>query len=84
VEKQSSIYNAEFPSGTKVRIKNWQFLEEFQRNWKFHHPLQDFQLDCAGEAAVVSGVGYYHGGDVLYHLEKIRGIWHEACLENFG
>jgi hypothetical protein len=25
--------------------------------------------------------GYYHGGDVLYTLTGVRGIWHEQCLE---
>jgi hypothetical protein len=25
-------------------------------------------------------VGFYHGGDVLYVLEGIPGVWHESCL----
>jgi hypothetical protein len=29
---------------------------------------------------MVTSVRYYHGGDVLYELEGIPGIWHEACL----
>ena len=76
------VYKADFPTGTKVRIKNREFLEEFQRNWKLHHPLQDFQLDCAEKIAVVYKVGYYHGGDVIYQLEEVQGTWHQACLES--
>jgi hypothetical protein len=25
-------------------------------------------------------VGFYHGGDVLYTLDGIPGLWHEQCL----
>ena len=31
---------ADFPVGTKVRIKPRDFLQELQRTWKFHDPLQ--------------------------------------------
>ena len=29
-------------------------------------------------------VGYYHGGDVLYELEGVPGVWHEVCLRKAG
>ena len=29
---------------------------------------------------VVSSVGFYHGGDELYVIEGIPGVWHEVCL----
>jgi hypothetical protein len=74
-------YKADFPPGTKVRIKSRDFLQEFQRTWKFHDPLEDFQQDYAGQIATVTKVGTYHGADELYELEGIRGIWNEPCLE---
>jgi hypothetical protein len=58
-------------SGTKARIKPRDFLQEFQRTWKFHDPLQDFQLDYAGQIATVDSVGYYFGADELYTLHGI-------------
>jgi hypothetical protein len=29
----------------------------------------------------IKSVGFYHGGDVLYEIEGVPGIWHERCLE---
>jgi hypothetical protein len=79
--KLNGPYKADFPLGTRVRIKSRAFLEEFQRTWKFHDPLKDFQLDCAGQIGTVSWFGYYFGADELYALEGIPGIWNEPCLE---
>ena len=31
---------------------------------------------------IVRDVSFYHGGDVLYSLEKIPGTWHEQCLSS--
>ena len=73
-------YNADFPVGTKVRIANREFLENFKRRWHYHHPLQSDQLDPAGAIAVVEKLGYDHGGDELYWLRGVPGIWHEECL----
>jgi hypothetical protein len=78
---QNGPYNADFPIGAKVRIKSRNFLQDFQRTWKFHDPLKDFQLDYAGHVATVAQVGYYFGADELYTLEGIPGIWNEPCLE---
>jgi hypothetical protein len=79
---QNGPYQADFPVGAAVRIKSRSFLEEFQRTWKLHHPLQDAQLEYAGRTATVLSVGFYHGGDELYDLEKVPGTWNEPCLEN--
>jgi hypothetical protein len=73
-------YNADFPVGTRVRIANRAFLEEFIRTWRYHNPLQPHQLDHAGTIAEVEKLGYYHGADELYWLRGVPGIWHEACL----
>jgi hypothetical protein len=64
-----------------VRVRSQAVLEEFRRQWKYHHPLSEEQLRMAGTTARVSNVGFYHGGEPLYELEALPGIWHEACLE---
>lgn len=74
-------YNEDFKVGSLVRVKNRKHLEDFQRQWKFHHPLQNSQLDFAGKCRHVIDVSFYHGGDVLYRLNGASGLWHEQCLE---
>jgi hypothetical protein len=76
-----NIYKADFPQRSKVRIANRSFLEYFFRTWKLHHELAPDQLDYAGLTAEAKSVGFYHGGDQLYTLKGIPGIWHERCLE---
>ena len=56
-------------------------LMQFQRNWKFHHNIENQQLDFAGRKAKVTEISWYHGGDVLCRLEDGPGIWNERCLE---
>lgn len=73
-------YKAEFPIGTRVRIRNEQFLRDFARNWEYHHALDDNQFRFAGVQTTVSAVSFYHGGDVLYQLAEVPGVWHEVCL----
>jgi hypothetical protein len=73
-------YNADFPVGTKVRIANRTFLEEFSGKWRKHHPLQSHQIDYAGVIAEVEKLEYYQGGDELYWLRGVPGVWHEQCL----
>ena len=74
-------YQERYEKGSTVRIVSRASLEEFLKTWKYHHKLQPEQLDFADRLGVVESIGYYHGGDVLYHLRGIPGIWHEACLE---
>jgi hypothetical protein len=74
------VYKEAFPIGTKVRLADRIFLGRFIVEWKYHHPLQPEQLAHAGAIAEVEEVGFYHGGDVLYNLKNIPGIWHEQCL----
>lgn len=57
-------------------------LETFAQNWKFHHKLQPEQMEYAGVTATVKEVSFYHGGDQLYALENVPGIWNEPCLES--
>ena len=77
---QDMGYTEKFPVGTEVMIEDREFLTEFMKSWKWHHPLESAQLAHAGIAALVKDVGFYHGGDVLYHLQGVPGIWHEQCL----
>ncbi len=73
-------YREEFPKGSLVRIPDRTTLERFKAEWKYHHKLSSEQLEYAGREAKVINIGYYHGGDVLYTLEGIPGIWNEECL----
>ena len=79
--KTRGPYNEEYPVGSQVRIVDKAKLEEFRKAWKYHHPLEVQQLRHSGEASVVQEVSFYHGGDELYVLEGIPGIWHEVCLD---
>lgn len=76
----SGPYESAFAVGAPVRIISAEDLARFRRTWTFHHPLTDEQLAAAGAKAIVSEVGFYHGGDPLYVLEGIPGFWHEPCL----
>ena len=71
---------AKFSIGSAVRVAPRDRLERFRSTWKFHHPLQEVQLQYAGTASIVSTVSYYHGGDALYTLDGSQGIWHEECI----
>jgi len=79
--RTKGAYSAEFPAGTMVRVASRPQLEEFLRTWRLHHPLTEDQLAYADVQGRVVDVGFYHGGDELYHVEGIPGIWHECCLE---
>jgi hypothetical protein len=81
--KTKGPYNCEFPSGTTVRIANRASLEAFRREWKYHHQLTGEQLEYHGRVAVVERASVYHGGDELYELTGIPGMWHEQCLEAY-
>ncbi len=73
-------YAASFPIGTRVRVASAEILAQFRTDWAFHNPLQADQMRFAGADSTVGGVTYYHGGDALYELAGVPGVWHEACL----
>lgn len=75
-------YKENYPMGSMVQIADSQRLKDFLGTWKSHHPISHEQLDHAGRIAVVERVSFYHGGDVLYELTGVPGIWHEQCLES--
>jgi hypothetical protein len=74
------LYKEKFPIGAKVRITDARRLHEFQQTWKYHHKLSTEQLTHGGDICEVEKVGFYHGGDVLYELRGLPGLWHEQCL----
>jgi hypothetical protein len=76
-------YSELYPVGTRVRVRSKATLEAFRVEWRLHHPLSDEQLGFAEREAVVKSVGFYHGGDPLYVLDNVPGIWHEVCLLGF-
>ena len=78
--KEPVPYKEAFLKGTKVRVASHNFLVQLKGAWKYHHKLTPEQLEYADRAATVEGVGFYHGGDPLYKLESIPGLWHEQCL----
>jgi hypothetical protein len=75
-----AAYKEEFPVGSTVRILDSEALKEFARTWKYHDRLKPEQMLFGGKRAVVEGVGFYHGGDPLYKLSGLPGLWHEQCL----
>jgi hypothetical protein len=79
--KTRGPYKAEFPKGSVVKVASRSILENFLKTWRLHNKLQPEQLEHAGIVAEVESVGFYHGGDELYTLKRIPGIWHEQCLE---
>jgi hypothetical protein len=79
--KTKGSYKADYAVGSYVRVASRDILMEFMRpKWRFHNPLQPEQLEYAERVARVKDVGYYHGGDELYELVDIPGIWHEKSL----
>jgi len=77
-------YEPAFYVGSDVAIADLLDLHEFLRTWRFHNPLRKEQLAYAGKVARVAKVGFYFGGDSLYELEGIPGVWHEVCLRKPG
>jgi len=75
-------YQEQFPKGSAVRVRDRAELEAFKKGWRYHHPLEVAQLTCAGKEGRVTSAGFYHGGDVLYEIQAMPGLWHEECLES--
>lgn len=78
--KTKGVNNIEFAVGTDVRIADRGFLEEFLEAGQYHNELEPEQLEYAGRVAKVKEVSLFHGGDEIYTLDGIPGVWHEECL----
>jgi hypothetical protein len=74
-------YHEAYPVGSTVRVADRASLEGFMLSWRYHHKLQPDQLMYAGQLTMVENVGFYHGGDPVYELAGIPGLWLEQCLE---
>lgn len=72
--------HAEFEVGTEVRVADRDFLQSFMEEGQYHHDLEPEQIDFAGKVAKVKKVEFFHGGDEIYTLEGLPGVWHEECL----
>jgi hypothetical protein len=78
--KTKGINKAEFEVGSEVRIADRAFLEEFLEAEQYHNELEPEQVEFAGRTATVKAVDFFTGGDEIYTLEGIPGVWHEECL----
>ena len=83
-EEAMKPYDASFAVGSHVRIAERARLQRFLEEWKYHNRLEPEQLEFGGKMAKIAKVGFYHGGEPLYTLEGVPGIWHEECLESPG
>jgi hypothetical protein len=80
VGKTKGINKAEFEVGSEVRVADRGFLESVFEAGQYHNELEPEQLAYAGRVAKVKAVDFFHGGDEIYTLEGIPGVWHEECL----
>ena len=78
--RTKGLNNAEFEVGSEVRIADRAFLESFLDAGQYHNELEPEQIEYAGQVAKVKQVTFFHGGDEIYMLEGIPGVWHEECL----
>ena len=78
--RTKGVNNAEFEVGQQVRIADRAFLESFLEAGQYHNELEPDQLEYADRVAKVTNVTFFHGGDEIYALEGIPGVWHEECL----
>ena len=78
--KTKGLNVAEFEIGSQVRIADRAFLEAFLEAGQYHNELEPEQLEFADRTAMVQSVNFFHGGDEIYQLEGIPGVWHEECL----
>jgi hypothetical protein len=54
--------------GGRVRVKPRSFLEQFQRESKYQHPISNEQLEAAGTTDTVKGAGIHRDGFALLEL----------------
>ena len=78
--KTKGLNNAEFEVGAEVRVADRAFLERFLEEGQYHNELEPEQLGYADRVAKVKEVSFFTGGDEIYTLEEIPGVWHEECL----
>jgi hypothetical protein len=72
-------YCPDFPEGSHVRIVDRASLGEFRNERAFHTPAPRATRIWRTERRL-GAVFFYHGGDELYELAGVPGVWHETCL----
>ena len=72
--ERTGAYKEQFAKGSRVKIADSSFLDEFLRTWKFHDKLRPEQLSYADKVAKVKAVEFYHGDDVPYELKGVPGL----------
>jgi hypothetical protein len=80
VGKTKGLNKAEFEVGSQVRVADRAFLDGFLEAGQYHNELEPEQLAYADRVATVKAIEFFHGGDEIYTLEGIPGVWHEECL----
>lgn len=78
--KTKGLNTPEFEIGSEVRVADRAFLENFLEAGQYHNELEPEQLEYASRVAKVKTVEFFHGGDEIYTLEGVPGVWHEECL----
>lgn len=78
--KTKGVNVAEFEVGSQVKIADRNFLQQFLDAGQYHNELEPEQLSFADRTATVESVEFFHGGDEIYKLQGIPGVWHEECL----
>jgi hypothetical protein len=74
-------YHEAFRVGEKIRIKSKEYLLNFKKSWKYHNNITNDQIEYGGQEVYVDRIGAYHGGNLLYELKDVPGVWHEQLLE---
>jgi hypothetical protein len=80
VGKTKGLNTPEFEVGSEVRVADRAFLENFLEAGQYHNELEPEQLEHASRVAKVKAIDFFHGGDEIYTLEGLPGVWHEECL----
>jgi hypothetical protein len=78
--KIKGLNKVEFEVGSEVRIADRAFLEAFLEAGQYHNELEPEQVEFAGRVAKVKSAEFFTGGDEIYTLVGIPGVWHEECL----
>lgn len=78
--KTKGLNTPEFEVGSEVRVADRVFLENFLEAGQYHNELEPEQLGYASRVAKVKAVDFFHGGDEIYTLEGLPGVWHGECL----
>ena len=78
--KTKGLNKAEFEVGSEVRIADRAFSRVFSKPGSTTTSSSPSSSNTPAASAKVKDVTFFHGGDEIYTLEGIPGVWHEECL----